>query len=258
LPSLISVIGEILRDPKGTPEEAAAIRLLCRRFATLSDSRAQASLLAVIGDVHQAHPTFAPDVLRFLAQDFAKQSVDVKLAALNLAARLVAVGAETPIPLFVVRVCARDSEFDVRDRGRLLLALLSAPGDRLREQVRGMLVTQKTKPDWPELGGGRVFQIGSLSQYTGRELPGYEALPEWADSSELPPESVREVRKVGGTVVAPILESEEDETINFNDFFEDEGHDGDEDRPPVNQAVNEEEQEYEEEDNPDLDHFFDN
>jgi hypothetical protein len=125
-----------------------------------------------------------------------------------------------------------------------------------------MLAPVRPPPEWPELSTGREFQIGSLSQFAGRELSGYEALPEWADPAEIPPDSVREVRKqapVRGT--AEPEDGEEEDEINFNDFF---GDDAPQSRATDDTVAHEEEEgnadEYEDEDEPegdDLDGFFD-
>jgi AP-3 complex subunit beta len=263
LPALLSAIGEVLREPLGTADEECAIRLLCRRLATLRDARARAAILALIGDVHAAHPQFASDVLRFLARDFSDQPIEVKLAALALAARLVASDATSEIPLFLLRVCARDTEFDIRDRAKVLLALLNAPGDRLHERVRTMLAPRRTAADWPELDTSKEFQIGSLSQFTRRELPGYEALPEWADPRDLPPDTVRQVTKLASTSepIPGIDDDEEEDDINFNEFFGDEPapahRAGDEVGTQEEQEEEDAGVEEEQEEVDDLDHFFD-
>jgi hypothetical protein len=127
---VIAAIGEVLRSPRGTADEAAAVRLLCRRVATLADVRGRAAILGLVGDVHEAHPRFAVDVLRFLAHGFAERPIEVKLAALTLAGRLAAVGKVSAMPLFGVRVGARDREFDVRDRPGRSFAWAAAGNSR--------------------------------------------------------------------------------------------------------------------------------
>jgi AP-3 complex subunit beta len=223
----IPVLAQLFRRKRRTDDEAQALRSLCRKFPTFPGAATRAAILGIVGEMHDVYPEYAPQLLRFLGRRLGEEDLDVRLQALGLAARIIALETSSEVPVFILRTCGRDTEFDVRDRARLLLALLNAPNQRLREGMKTVLATAAKPPKWATQLEETEFIIGSLSQYFGRELPGYEPLPEWAEESEIPPDSVRApVRKIGGMeiVVGGDEEDEEDEEEEFdiNEFFGDE------------------------------------
>jgi AP-3 complex subunit beta len=268
LSEVVVVVSLLLRKKRGSEDEGAALRELCRKFPIIKDSGARAAILSLIGDLHDTHPTIAPQMLRFLGKNITNEPGEVRLQALTLAAKLTAIGSDSQIPGYILKICSRDPEFDVRDRARFLTALLETPNDVLKANLRAILFPPAKLPKWSSLDRVKAqYQIGTLSQVFGRELGGYEPLPEWAAESELPPDSVRNVvRKIDGREFVVREDGEEDEeedVININDFFgeekeapddEEEEADEEEDEPKGAQPVAQEEDDEEEQD---LDGFFD-
>jgi AP-3 complex subunit beta len=219
------VLATLLRKRRGTDDEAHALRHLCRKFAVLTNGEARAAVLSIVGDMHETHPEFAPQLLRYIAQTFDEASGEVRLQALTLGAKLMALGSDSQIPLFLLKKCERDTEFDVRDRARLLLALVESTNDTIRARLRGLLFPPRKEPDWGAAEKAALaFQIGTFSQLFGRSIGGYEALPDWADEAELPEDAVRNtVRTVPGTGEKrpDTTDDREDtgEVMSIKDFF---------------------------------------
>jgi len=96
--------------------------------------------------------------------------------------------------------------------------------------------------------------IGTVSQFFGREMPGYDPLPEWAEEGELPPESVRAaVKRIGGQEFLVGIDRDEepgddDDGGDINAFFGDEpgaeedGGDEEDEADAGENEVNEEEE----------------
>jgi hypothetical protein len=222
LAEVVSVIAELLRRSRGTEDEAQTVRALCRKFATMTDVGARAAILQIVGDVHITHPSFGPSLLHFLANNFQALPGEVKLQSLALAAKVVVIGTESEIPLYLLKACTQDPAFDIRDRARLLLALLTAPSESLRAKAREILNPQKKPAKWTETATERQFVIGTLSQYFAREVGGYEPLPDWAEEADIPPASVRMPEKKAVVRRARSEEEEpgEEEDVDVNEFFE--------------------------------------
>lgn len=104
-----------------------------------------------------------------------------------------------------------DQDYDVRDRGRFLNALLRGVKDEKhleskpdeagnengrepeeeeadmggvvlrREQVKVILLSQRSYDDEKAARAGDEFNVGSMSRLIGRRLDGYSGIPEWTD-----------------------------------------------------------------------------
>jgi AP-3 complex subunit beta len=269
LSEVILVLSVLLKKRRGSDDERAALRRICRKLPLVKDSGVRAAILSLVGDMHETHPEFGPLLLRYLARDLETEVGEVKIQALTLAAKLTVLGCESQVPLYVVKLCARDAEFDVRDRAQFLRALLETENEQLKSNLRAVLFPPGKIPKWSNLERTRPqFLIGTLSHYFGRELGGYEPLPQWAEESDLPPDSVRNpVKKIDGkeVVIGDEDDGEEDEegVIDINAFFgevkedgdaEEEEEGGEEEEPAEQTAAAADEGDEEEQD---LDGFFD-
>ncbi len=178
---------------------------------TLTDSDAQASVVWLVGKrlCSKAISNLAPDVLRLLAKSIGDCTSPVKLQIINLAVKLVlhmhhASPAVESLASYVLEKCSFDSEHDVRDRARFLIALLgmcasaSAEGEEidpaaliaLRARAPSIVLPEiniENRHDSKGLKGivdtesktcGR-FVIGSLSATLGSRVPGYIDLHSW-------------------------------------------------------------------------------
>jgi AP-3 complex subunit beta len=270
LSQVILVLSVLLKKRRASDDERTALRRICRKLPVVKDGGIRAAILSLVGDMHETHPEFGPLLLRFLARNLETEASEVKIQALTLAAKLIVLGCESQVPLYVVKWCARDGEFDVRDRAQFLRALLETDNEQLKGNLKAVLFPPGKIPKWSNLERTQPqFLIGTLSHYFGRELGGYEPLPEWAPESDLPPDSIRNpVKKIDGKdVVIGDEDAEEDEEagIDINAFFGEVKEDGDdeeeeeaaeEEEPPkkgngVGADADEEEEEQ------DLDGFFD-
>lgn len=228
LAEVVLVLATILRKRRGTDDEAQALKHLCRKFVVINDGAARAAVLSIVGDMHETHPEFAPQLLRYIAQNFEQESAEVRLQALTLAAKLVVLGTESQVPMYLLKICERDTEFDVRDRARFLVALLETTNEKIKNSLKELLFPARKPPKWTTVDSSvSQYQIGTFSHLFSREVSGYEPLPEWAEESELPPDSVRtQIKKLpdGTTAEVKEIENGSDEgEIGIEDFFSDDG-----------------------------------
>lgn len=111
---------------------------LAERLQELRDARARACVVWLVGQYDEPSAgantrDFAPDVLRLVAKGFATEASTTKLAALTLAAKLLARDGSVhpaipPLAAYVFALARYDVDVDVRDRGRMLSALVERAG----------------------------------------------------------------------------------------------------------------------------------
>ena len=214
LSEVVLVIAHILRKRRGTEDEAQALRQLCRKFVVVKDPSARAAVLSIVGDMYETHPEFAPQILRYVAQNLLEEPGEVRLQALTLAAKLIACGVEPSIPLYVLKVGQRDSEFDIRDRARFLLCLVNSESEDIRANLKALLFPERRAPTWSAAdAGGSEFQLGTLSHFFNRAVAGYDPLPDWAPEDQLPEESVRQPAEAAGGAAGAAAD------VQLKDFF---------------------------------------
>lgn len=147
---------------------------------------------------------WAPDVLRKMAKSFSQEASVVKLQVVTLAAKLfVLCPVDRTLGLlnqYTFLLARYDTNYDVRDRARMLSTLLSGidasvpvtndidtPAERegvvlRREQVRMVLFEGKAGiiDAEPVMTGPHVM-IGSSSAVTGKPTLGEPILPDWLE-----------------------------------------------------------------------------
>ena len=198
LSEAVIAMASILRLKRGTDDESQALKHLCRKFVVVRDPNAQAALLATVGDMHLLHPDYSPQLIRYVAQNFDSESSEVKLQALNLAAKLVVFGCESGVPLYLIKLCERDQvNYDISDRAKLLLALIKSKNDKVAPKLKELFSLTREDPEWVKkaLIEENNFQIGTFSHFYNKEISGYDPLIDWAPENELPPNSVRHPRE---------------------------------------------------------------
>ncbi|KAI0730068.1 adaptin N terminal region-domain-containing protein [Fomitopsis betulina] len=146
---------------------------------------------------------WAPDVLRKSVKTFTEQSAMVKLQTLTLAAKMLVLAPTNRVLALLTRhalaLARYDQSVDVRDRGRMLGALLTGldasvaqPLDDTagvtlrREQIRMILFSSKlgVSEDTSRHDDERL-QFGTLSAVTGKEsLESH--LPDWLEEGTEP------------------------------------------------------------------------
>ena len=234
LAEVVLVIAHILRKNRGTDDEAHALRQLCRKFLVIKDPQARAAVLSIVGDMHRVHPEFAPQLLKHIARDFSAEPAEVRLQALTLAAKLIAVGTESKVPMYVLKLGERDQEFDVRDRARFLCALVETKEPEIASKLQTFIFPERSAPTWISTDINNDYQIGTFSHFFNREIDGYEELPDWAPEDELPSDDVRMSKTQAS--ISKAYDYEDNDTgnqdvdqgpNNLSDFFsDDDGSDG--------------------------------
>ena len=223
LAEVVLVIATILRLKRGTDDEAQALRHICRKFINIKDPAARAAVLSIVGDMHETHPEFAPQLLRYIAQNFDEEPPEVHLQCLTLAAKLIACGTESKVPMYLLKISERNNEFDVRDRARFLLSLVESKSTKIASNLKELLFPERQQPKWTAVDNNNVYQIGTFSHFYEKEITGYDPMIDWAPEDELPEESVRQpVRKLpDGTIVPVSTEVDEEQNLDINTFFND-------------------------------------
>lgn len=113
------------------PEEHKdVIRHMAKLYDRITVPSAKSSILWLIGEYCAFVPTLAPDVLRKAAQSFVREDISVKQQTLNLAVKLFLTNpAQTTLLLHYLLTLARyDQNYDIRDRVRMIRAILLPPG----------------------------------------------------------------------------------------------------------------------------------
>ncbi|KAJ3036661.1 AP-3 complex subunit beta-1 [Rhizophlyctis rosea] len=197
---------------------------LFKAMDTITIGMARASILWLIGQYCERVPKIAPDALRIAAKQFTSETAIVKLQALNLGAKLVCVDPnDVNLLLFgyVLNLARFDLDYDIRDRGRCLKALVydsivkmksDQDGENvpvtplLAAQLKNILLGSKALPipenpyaehfgnQYAPKSGRDRFTIGTLSHTLNQPIIGYEDLPSWP--TEKPDPSVRHVEEI--------------------------------------------------------------
>ncbi|KAI0788032.1 adaptin N terminal region-domain-containing protein [Fomes fomentarius] len=194
------------------------IARLARRLDEIRHPKARACVLWLVGQYAAANPEqangvihvgpegiapWAPDVLRKTAKSFAQESSEVKLQIVTLAAKLLVLSpSDRTIGLlnrYVFSLARYDLNYDVRDRGRMLGALLAGVNSNIygenddlredvggvilrREQVRMVLFEGKASPaDDAATNDDDHGRFGSLAAVTGKWAGGHNYLPDWLE-----------------------------------------------------------------------------
>lgn len=243
LSEVVVAIASLLRLKRGTDDEDHALRQLCKKFTIVKDPKARASILSIVGDLHETHPEYAPLLLRVVGKSFTEEPGEVRIQALTLAARLIAFGADQKVPSYVLQIGARDLEYDVKDRARFLTCLLGSKSESLQPSMRELICPERESTLMAPSIEVEEFQMGTLSHFFKKAVPGYDPIPDWAPESELPEDSVRNPVGIGAATTighdfdeANILglkdffgdDEEEDEYSGYGDYYSDEGYYSDE------------------------------
>ena len=218
LSEVVLVIAHILRKRRGTEDEAQALRQLCRKFLEIKDPNARAAVLSIVGDMHETHSEFAPQLLRFIAQNFLDEPGEVRLQALTLSAKLIACGIDQTIPMYVLLVGERDIEFDIRDRAIFLLALVNSKSEEIKNNLKDLLFPERKAPTWTSLDNNwSEFQLGTFSHFFNKSMSDYEPLPDWSQEENLPDEQVRQPLNKEGEYIGNNKDIKDN--VELSDFF---------------------------------------
>mmetsp|Transcript_56869 Transcript_56869/g.133332 ORF Transcript_56869/g.133332 Transcript_56869/m.133332 type:complete len:826 (+) Transcript_56869:127-2604(+) len=176
------------------------IRQLIRALPKIQAASARASIVWMVGAYHHLLPLMAPDTLRELAKSFKDETAEVKLQVLNLACKLWLSDQEhcKQLVLYVLELARYDTDFDLRDRTRLVRnILLAGKAPLLQDKAAAIFLSALTAPEFvvPSKNNA-AFTLNTLSHTVGHEVPYYQSIPDFPE--EVPDGSIRD----------PVLSSE--------------------------------------------------
>ncbi|KAI0714423.1 adaptin N terminal region-domain-containing protein [Cerioporus squamosus] len=201
--SLLEIISRLARrlDEIRHPKARACVLWLVGQYAASPETAPEMNGATHVGP--EGIAPWAPDVLRKSAKSFGQETAGVKLQIITLAAKLLVLSpADRTIGLlnrYVFSLARYDLNYDVRDRGRMLGALLAGVNANLygegddshedvggvvlrREQVRMVLFEGKSSVGedkaQDEEDHGR---FGSMAAVTGRWAGSDNYLPDWLE-----------------------------------------------------------------------------
>jgi AP-3 complex subunit beta len=156
--SSLSIIARLARrlDSIRHPQARACVVWLVGQYAKVSEA-GNGSAFASIGPASglEGITEWAPDVLRKTAKTFADEADSVKLQIVNLSAKLLVLcPSNTTLQLlsrYGFSLARYDANYDIRDRGRMLSALLSG-------LHVGLMVTEQEEEDAGLEQGGVILR----------------------------------------------------------------------------------------------------
>ena len=213
----------IQQDPSS---HTKTIIRLAKNLDTMTNPDARASIVWLVGEYSNPEQSrdIAPDVLRILLQSFAEEAEPVKIQIVLLAAKVYlthlnsttldesastsktdvmqdqdnGVNSDHPITVlwnYTLLLARYDVSYDLRDRARLLKALLE---NRSSIELANLILrAPKPPPHAPSPSEVRKgFLLGSASLVVGIDaglsgLHGYEPLPDWVSPGQEPDAALR-------------------------------------------------------------------
>jgi AP-3 complex subunit beta len=180
-------------------------------------SAAEAAATAAAAAAAAKLAKMAPHALRLVARTFSEEDECTKLALLGSAAKLTLRSPAEVGPLYghVLELAAVDASYDVRDRARLLRALVPPPGPdgtpappategqhaALASYAHAILFCAKPAPPLPSPAPLRgQHMLNTLSHTVQHTAPGYVALP---PHPEVPPPASVRAAPVRAPMAAP-------------------------------------------------------
>ncbi|EKX35531.1 Adaptor protein complex 3 subunit beta [Guillardia theta CCMP2712] len=177
------------------PEQRVRIiKQLIKRLENIKAAPARASVIWMVGAYHNLIPQVAPDVLRELLKVFKTESTQVKLQILNLSCRLFLTEPDTCTPMFVyvLDMSRYDTDFDIRDRARMMRTiLLTDKCDKLKEKASQIFLGERKAPEfYAPSRDSESFSLNSLSHAVSHHVAGYIEIPDFPE--DVPDGSIRD------------------------------------------------------------------
>lgn len=193
----VVVIRQLLQQRAIEKDRLRVVRSLAAMMVTsrVTSPSARASIVWMLGEFNDEGnaTTCAAESLRLLVKNFSDEATEVRIQLLNLAVKLgLREPQKRPIQLllqYVIELCKFDTEYDVRDRARLIRATLS--GDASIVNPHKLFASKKPAPlIGCEEEAKRRFTLGTLSDIVHHSVPGYAPLPHWR--TDKPDSSLRD------------------------------------------------------------------
>lgn len=205
-------------------DTSTTIYRLAKLLKYVHSPTARTSIIWIIGEYHSVVHELLPDILRILCRTFKSEDDTVKLQILNLSVKLyIHYSTDQHINVlfrYVMELCRYDINYDIRDRTRLLRALLykrksmksndnnnndntnnvlhtSSNNDnhiaqQVKQRFKQCLVVSKPAPQLMSPFTGRhQYQLGTISHLFNQKLPGYIELAEHPDINHIPDVNTR-------------------------------------------------------------------
>lgn len=220
LSEIVIVIAYILRQKRGTEDEQQALKQLCKKFLLIKDTNARTAVLSIVGDMSPNYPEYGAQLLRRIALYYSNEPDRVRLQSLTLAAKLIALELDSKVPLYLLKIGEKDPEFDIRDRAKFLIGLITNKTEEVRKNLKKILYPQQQAPVWINDEDNNYFVIGTTSHFFNHVFTGYEPLPEWVPEDQRPDENVRAQTRIlpDGTKMVAI--SGGDDFVDIEKWFE--------------------------------------
>ncbi|KAK6540428.1 AP-3 complex subunit beta, variant 2 [Orbilia ellipsospora] len=212
----LTVIRHIIQQHPGRHKKTVV--RLAKALDTASNSAARASIIWLVGEFAGVDngDNVAADVLRILAKSFVDEAEGAKLQILLLAAKVYAhylnrtqsgmdsavseddeVEDQHPIPVlfnYIARLARFDVSYDIRDRARMYMSLLSVP--KSSQLATLILLAPKPVPFAPSPSAAirEGLTVGSAALMVGKDefVRGYVEMPEWVSEADAPSAKLRD------------------------------------------------------------------
>jgi len=211
---------QLLQMPNLDPQQHKdVIKQLARLLETVTNPRARASIVWVVGEYVSLVIQYAPDILRQLAKGYKEEDTIVRIQILNLAGKLYVVEKEKTnlIVLYVLQLAKYDTNYDIRDKSRILRHILFNPEQKttiLQSNAKELFASEKPAPVVEKIESR--YRVGSSSHIVNHSVNGYNPVYDWCVNP--PPSSIRDV-------VNEQYNDYNDENIYYNEEYDEEYYD---------------------------------
>lgn len=158
---------------------------------------ARASILWLVGENISTHLSIAkaaPDCFRIFAKSFTTEEPVVKKQVLTLGAKLwLHLDGEGELAdrfrkifFYVLELVKYDTDYEVRDRGRLIECSLDRTSETFNSFKTATLAPKPQPEQNDPFSEKAKYQLGSLSHLFGNALLGYQELPAWPETQPDP------------------------------------------------------------------------
>lgn len=163
----------------------------------IKSATARASILWLVGENISVHPviaTAAPDCFRVFVKTFTKEDSQVKKQVLMLGSKVwLHLEGEGQMAerfkqmfFYVLELVKYDTDYDVRDRGRIISCALDRNSATFASLKAAMLAPKPLPQQNDPFLEKAKYQLGSLSHLIGNAILGYQELPVFPETQPDP------------------------------------------------------------------------
>nr|CCA18067.1 AP3 complex subunit beta putative [Albugo laibachii Nc14] len=194
------IVIRLLLQKKNPEDMVRVVRSLAAMLMAdrVTAPSARASIVWMLGEfMSRDKHGFAcsAEMLRLLVKRFIEETTEVRLQILNFAVKFSVQAREDRnvqlLRQYVLELCKFDNDYDVRDRARLMRAILSSGGEVMDAQK--LFAGKRPAPSIALKPDSNHYTFGTLSSLIKHEAPGYRPLPKWR--TQTPDNSLRDEQK---------------------------------------------------------------